>query len=131
MVNAINAALSGLSAASRRVQVSAANIANQQSTKTVVDGNVVNSPYVAQRVKQVSLAGGGVITQVRDVNPTSTPLFDPDDPDADANGFVAYPNVKLENEIVEQKIASYDYKANLKTIKVQQEMEQSLLDILS
>lgn len=131
MVNAINAALSGLSAASRRIQVSAANIANQHSTKTIVDGNVVNRPYVAQRVQQVSVAGGGVITQVRDVNPTSTPLFDPDDPDADANGFVAYPNVKLENEIVEQKIASYDYKANLKTIKVQQEMEQSLLDILS
>jgi flagellar basal-body rod protein FlgC len=131
MVNAINAALSGLSAASRRVQVSAANIANMHSTKTVVDGNVVNSPYVAQRVQQVSQAGGGVITQVRDVSPASTPLFDPEDPDADANGFVAYPNVKLENEIVEQKIASYDYKANLKTIKVQQEMEQSLLDILS
>ena len=131
MVNAINSALSGLAAASKRLQVSANNIANMHSTRTVVDGNEVVSPYIAQQVQQISQAGGGVTTRVQDVNPRSTPIFNPEDPDADANGFVAYPNVSLENEIVNQKIASYDYKANLKTIKVQQEMEQSLLDILS
>ncbi len=131
MVNAINSALSGLSAAARRLHVSANNIANIHSTKTVVDGNTVNAPYVPKRVDQVSQAGGGVTTVVKDINPASTKLFDPDDPDADTEGFVAYPNVNLETEIVNQKIASYDYKANLKTIKVQDELEQSLLDILS
>jgi flagellar basal-body rod protein FlgC len=131
MVNAINSALSGLNAASRRLQVSANNIANMQSTKTVVTGTEVNSPYVAQRVQQVSQAGGGVSVKVQDVSPASSQVFDPENPDADSNGFVAYPNVSLETEIINQKIATYDYKASLKTLKVQDELEQSLLDILS
>ncbi len=131
MINPINSALSGLSAATRRLQVSAANIANMQSTQRVENGNVVNSPYVPQRVQQISQAGGGVSTLVQDVNPAATRIFDPEDPQADAEGFVAYPNVNLENEIINQKIATYDYKANLKTLKIQDELEQSLLDILS
>jgi flagellar basal body rod protein FlgC len=34
-------------------------------------------------------------------------------------------------ELVDMKIASYDYKANLKAIRIQDEIQQSLLDILS
>ena len=37
----------------------------------------------------------------------------------------------LESAIIEQKLAAYDYKANLKTIKVANELTQNLLDILS
>lgn len=131
MVNAINSALSGLKAASKRIAVSAQNIANQHSTKTVVNGQVSNTPYIAQRVDQVSLSGGGVQVIARDVNPPSATVFDPDNPDADANGAVAVPNVSLEDEAINQKLASTAYKANLNVIKVQDTLDQSLLDILS
>lgn len=131
MVNAIGAALSGLRAASRRIEVSSANLANQFSTKTRVDGVLTNEPYRAQVVDQVSIKEGGVQTLVRDANPAVVPLFNPADPAADARGIVNMPNVDTANEAINIKIASNSYRANLSTLKVQDEMEQSLLDILS
>lgn len=131
MISPINSALSGLSAASKRLSVSANNIANINSTQTIKDGQVINKPYVAQKVEQISLSGGGVQVKIKDVDPASTQVYNPEDPAADENGFVAFPNVSLENEIINQKLATYDYKANLRTLKVQDELEQSLLDILS
>lgn len=131
MLNPVNIALSGLQAASKRVAVSASNIANQSSTTSLSGGQVVNQPYVAQRVDQVSLSGGGVQAITRDVNPSTVPFFDPSNPSADENGIVNLPNVDTATELVNQKIATYDYQANLSVLKTQDEIEQSLLDILS
>ena len=120
MVSPINTALSGLSAASRRIAVSADNIANQFSKN-----------YTPKQVDQVSLSGGAVQAIVKDVNPATIPVFNPLDPDADANGTVQLPNVDLANELVNQTIASYDFKANLQSIKAADNLQKSLLDILS
>lgn len=129
MVSSINTALSGLNAASKRLAVSSNNIANQNSTKSLENGQTVDKPYVPQRVEQISLENGGVKTVVKDVDPATVTQFDPDNPDADANGGIQVPNVSLESEIINQKIATYDYKANLKTLKVQDDLLKSLLDI--
>lgn len=131
MVSPINTAISGLFAASRRLSVSANNIVNQGSTRTQVDGVETNTPYTPKQVVQISQATGGVITRVIDKNPATVGVFIPDHPDADAEGVVQFPNVDIAEELVNQKIASYDYKANLKTIKVQDELQKSLLDIFS
>jgi flagellar basal-body rod protein FlgC len=130
MVSAIGSALSGLAAAGKRLSVGANNIANQFSTRSRIDGVTVNQPYTPQRVHQVSLENGGVQTVVTDVNPPTTRVFDPQHVDADADGTVAYPNVDIATELVNQKLASYDFKANLKTIKIEDDMQKSLLDIL-
>lgn len=131
MINAIGSALSGLRAASKRLEVSANNLANQQSTRSRIDGQDVIEPYHAQRVQQVSLQGGGVRAYSVEQNPATTLIYDPNNPDANEEGLVAVPNVDTATELVEQKLATYDYKANLNSIKVQDELEQSLLDILS
>lgn len=131
MVSAINSALSGLAAASKRIEVSANNIANQFSTQSIVDGQVTNNPYTPQRVDQISLSNGGIETKVKDVNPPTTPVYDPENPSADASGVVQLPNVDQAEQLIDQKIASYDYKANLKTIQVQDDLNKSLLDIIS
>lgn len=131
MVSAINSALSGLHAAGKRIQVSAENVANQHSTRTRVNGQVTSQPYAPKRVEQIAQPNGGVEARVQDINPATTAVYAPDHPDADANGNLSLPNVSLENEVVEQKLASYDYKANLRTLKVQDELEKSLLNILS
>ncbi len=131
MIPPFNAALSGLAVSSRRLQVSAENISNQFSTRTLVDGQSQNTPYVPKEVVQTSLPTGGVRAEVRDKNPATTTVFSPDSPDANADGTLTLPNVNLEDELVNQKIASYDYKANLKVIKVQDDLDKSLLDIFS
>lgn len=118
--SAINIALSGLNAAETRVAVSADNTANQSSTRQLVNGQTVDKPYVPQKVDQVSLQGGGTQARVSDVNPASVTV-----------AGQPLPNVDQANEIVQQSLAAYDFKANLKTIKVQDQMQKNLLDIIS
>lgn len=119
MVSPISASLSGLQAASKRLDVSSKNIANQQSLG-----------YEPQQVQQTS-NNGVVQTKVQTVSNPTQKLYQPDNPASDEAGFIDAPNVDLASELVNLKVASYDYKANLKAIAVQNNVEQSLLDILS
>lgn len=122
-------ALSGMNAASLRLANSANNIANVQSTSKNVGAESVREPYTPTDVIPSSLEPGGVRSNLQPRDPATTPVFAPDNPYADADGIVQYPNVSLEKELVETKIASYDYKANLKVIKAEGDMMQLLLDI--
>jgi len=129
MVLPINTALSGLNAAGTRLAVSANNIANQFSTTTSVNGQVQSNPFVPKEVQQTSLPGGGVHADVVDVKNPAVLRFDPNSAQADENGLVNSPNVNLEQEIANTIIAGYDYRANLKAFKVNDNLQKSLLDI--
>ena len=121
MSSAIDNALSGLAAASTRVAVASNNIANQNSTKAISAGTSVDKPYVPQQVDQVSLSGGGVQASVRDQAQQST-----DAASANANN-----TNDQASQLAQLNIASYDFKANAKVIKIQQNLDQALLDIKS
>lgn len=125
MVSAMNVSLSGLTAASKRIEVAANNIANQNSTKKLKDGQVADEPYTPQRVDLVSLSNAGVQAQVKDVQPATT-----QQPDSDGK-LQEVPNVDQAQQLVDMNVASYDYKANIKALKVQDKVQQSLLNILS
>lgn len=127
----INTAVTGLHAASQRVGVAANNIVNSQSTVAEQNGRLANQPYVPQQVVQQSQTGGGTGTSLRDVSPPSVPVFSPDSPVADENGFVQAPNVDLTAEVANTLLASNAYKASASVIRRADEMYQSLLDIQS
>ena len=127
--SAMNIAVSGLQASGKRMAVSANNVANMNSTLTSKNGQTVKEPFIAQQVNQTSLASGGVKATTRPVDPPYVEVYDADDAAAGENGVTKYPNVNLEEEVVNQITASYDYKANLKVIKRADEMMKSLLDI--
>jgi len=130
MVGVTNIALSGLNAAERRIGVSANNIANSSSTvRTNADGSLVNDPFRPSRVVQSSVATGGVSTDIVEASNPTVRVADPSSPVADQNGTVEIPNVSLEEEVLNVNQATYDFKANLKVLKVQKELEESLLDI--
>jgi len=131
MVSAINSAISGLNAASKRLENSANNLANQFSTTTILNGQTSDTPYVPTDVQQVSLQTGGVATVTTPRSDATTPAYDPNNPQADANGIVNYPNVDTAQELVATQIASYDYKANLKSIKAADDLQKKLLDIIT
>lgn len=131
MSSIIDTALSGIAAASRRLEVSSANIANQSSTATIVNGVTTNKSYIPQDVVQISLGAGGVRAEVRDAPNPTTKSYDPESTQADESGFVSTPNVDVAKELVNQQVAAYDYKANLKSIKIAASLEQNLLDIMS
>jgi flagellar basal-body rod protein FlgC len=129
-MNVFGIGLSGMNAAQVRLGNSANNVANLQSTSSLVNGERVERAYQPTDVSQRSIEPtGGVETSIRTRNPAIIPVYQPENSAADENGIVEFPNVNLEEEAVQQKIASYDFKANAKVIKTQDEMMKSLLDI--
>lgn len=127
-------ALSGLTAASRRLDVSASNVANVMSTGALPgpDGTVPDGApkaYAPLEVVQTATAGGGTETRVKTVKPPSVASADPQAPFANADGLVAAPRVDLADQMIGQLIAKYSFTANLRVIKADDRMTKALLDI--
>jgi flagellar basal-body rod protein FlgC len=125
-------AISGLNAASLRLQVVANNIANSRSDGPLPDAaNVGNFPaaYTALRVNQTDVAGGGTSATVTTISSATVPTFDPTAPYADNRGMVASPNVDLANEFVQLLAARLSYAANVAVIRADAQMSASLLNI--
>jgi flagellar basal-body rod protein FlgC len=131
MSSTLSIAASGLRASMIRVAGSAANVANARSTGTPEpDPAPPRSPaYRPVDAVQQETAGGGTVAGYRPRMPAFRPEYDPDSPNADANGMVAAPNVEYDSEIVSQIEASLSFKANLAVFRAAARMEESLLDI--
>lgn len=56
-------------------------------------------------------------------------VYDPNHPDADADGNVAYPNVNLVTEMTDMLSASRAYEANITVINVSKNMAQRAIDL--
>jgi flagellar basal-body rod protein FlgC len=137
MIAAFSASLSGLFAQSKRLAVSADNVANWRSrglrpeSGAQASGAEQAGAYLPKRVQDVTTAGGGVRGEVRPVSPPSVMVYAPGRPDADAEGMAAVANVDLAEELVTQKLAQRAYEANAAALRTQDELTDSLLDIKS
>jgi len=56
-------------------------------------------------------------------------VYEPDHPDADENGFVAYPNINMITEMVNMMVATRAYEANVTAIGAAKSMMQQALEI--
>ena len=132
MSSILSIAASGLAAASRRLEVSASNVANALDSGPLPGApNPTGAPpaYVPQRLDQTAVAGGGTATTVANISPSYVPSYDPTAPYADKNGQVAAPNVDLANEAIQQITARYAFAANAKVLQVGSDLMKTLLDI--
>ena len=141
MFTANSSALSGLHAASRRVQASASNIANVRTTVATEDARVEPASrarearrddeavvYEPVRVHQESVEGGGVRTEFVPYEPPHVEIYRPDDRLADEDGMVARANVDYATELINLKRAEQSYRANTETIRTENEMIGALLN---
>jgi len=134
-MNAIlSIASSGMTAAMRRLEVSASNVANALSDGPLPSADAASrarypAAYTPQHVEQLETAGDGTAAVVSDVSPGYVSTFDPSAPFADANGMVASPNVNLANEAVQQLISRYTFVMNAVVARTYEQMMKSLLDI--
>lgn len=130
---------SGLSAERLRMEVIANNIANAHTTRSAEGG-----PYRRREVVFASAleneigadpATGGKLAGVRVLgiqqDQSELPrVYQPGNPDADADGYVQMPNVSLSNEMVDLITASRSYEANLRVLRSFGEMVQQALSLL-
>ncbi len=132
MSSVFDIAASGLRAQSRRLAVSADNVANVSSLGVHPDPELAKPEgFAPQRTVFSSQAGGGVAASSAPITPAAFLSYQPDHPDADPDGMVPLPNVSLEQETVEQILALRLFQANVKTIQTQDHMLGALLDIVS
>ena len=134
MNSILSIAISGMQAATRRLEISASNVANARSDGALPDAQENYAPdapraYTPRRVDQVDISGGGTRAVVSDVSPNYVPTYDPGTPYANAEGMVAYPNVDLTEEAIQQLIAQYAFAANARVVTAYDQMAKSLFDI--
>ena len=131
-MNILGAALSGLAAAEARLNVSASNVVNAQSTGALPQPAGASSaprPYRPIALIQFGLADGSVVTETRASPDGVTTIYDPEAPFADANGLVAAPDVDLAAEAVNQIQALQQFTANLRIIETEDQMLKASLSL--
>ncbi|MBB1089899.1 flagellar biosynthesis protein FlgC [Rhodopseudomonas palustris] len=133
MTSIASIVVSGMNAATRRLEVSASNVANQQSTGALPAANgavPAGAPqaYRPLQVNQTAVAGGGTQTTVSATSQGPVAISDPQAPFANQDGQVAAPNVDLAQEFIGQLVARYSYTANLASLKADRDMSKALLD---
>jgi flagellar basal-body rod protein FlgC len=131
MLDGISSALSGLSAAVHRLEISASNVANASSDGSIPASDAAErrDAYQPRRVEQSSTADGGTATSDRLVRPSYIPVFDTGSPFADSSGQVAAPNVDIAEEFTEEIGARQSIEANLKSIKSMSDLVKKLYDL--
>ena len=117
---------SGMSAERTRMNVASSNLANAQTTETPGGGPFKRLDVVLQS----SPKDGGVKVQgvVQDQSPPRME-YDPGHPDADADGYVAYPNVNVVEEMVDMITASRAYEAGVTSLNTAVSMAERALGI--
>ena len=132
MFDALNVSATGLTAERLRMDVTAANLANANSTRSANGG-----PYVRQEVVlqakgssfQNVLDGVEVAGIVNDPSPGKR-VYDPSHPDADAQGFVTMPNVNSVTEMTDLITETRSYEANAQALQTAKALYSKTLDVL-
>lgn len=132
---------SALKAERQRAEVVAANLANAETTRTPEGGPYQRKHVVfgsaAQRFGNLLQAGMGRQSAqgvaVRDVVADGAPplkRYEPGHPDADADGYVAYPAINPVEEMVDLMGATRAYGLNASAVTATKQMIQQSLEIL-
>ena len=136
LLSAINASASALDAQRARMEVAVSNLANAESTRGP-DGQPYRRREVvlethtfegAMQAGNVKAAGVRVAEVVEDTSAFRR-RYEPSNPDADADGFVAMPNVDVPEEMVDMLGAARAYQANLTAIGIIRDTVQKALDL--
>jgi flagellar basal-body rod protein FlgC len=128
---------SALQAQRLRMDVIAANLANAQSTRTPEGGPYKRRDVVLEATPGGSFddllgaGGSGAVRVARVVEDEKPPrvVFDPGHPDADPQGYVAYPNVNPITEMVDLMAATRAYEANVAAVNATKRVLEAALSI--
>ncbi|MBF0565392.1 MAG: flagellar basal body rod protein FlgC [Nitrospirae bacterium] len=133
MFGVFSISASALEAQRTRMNVIASNMANVHTTKTQEGG-----PYKRQNVvfrtlpmeKDPATPFQGVMASeiVKDQGQPML-VYEPGNPDANANGYVEMPNINVVEEMVDMMTASRAYEANVSVFNASKGMFTRTLDI--
>jgi flagellar basal-body rod protein FlgC len=133
---------SGMAAQRARAELLVENLANAETTRTPEGGpyrrkdavfasEPATSPFSSVFANQIGAEGMGVTVAevVRDPSPPEMRYL-PGHPDANAQGYVAFPHINPAEDMVDLMSASRSYEANVAAIAAVKDMIQHSIDLL-
>ena len=136
---------SGLTAERLRMDVTAENLANAQTTrgadgqpyrrKEVVLQEISQGGFGAQLTAAMgtgakSRPGGVEVAEIASDQTAGKMVYDPSHPDANAQGYVQMPNVDTVTEMVDLIDSSRAYEANVTAMQASKQMFTKTLELL-
>jgi flagellar basal-body rod protein FlgC len=127
-----------LTAERLRMDIISNNIANANTSRTKEGGPYQRrTPVFAQALETVTGADGVPETKVAGVKVVGIEsdkrpprmVYDPSHPDADARGYVAYPDINVVMEMVDLISASRSYEANVTAFNAAKDMFRAALEM--
>ncbi|HEX5145390.1 MAG TPA: flagellar basal body rod protein FlgC [Conexibacter sp.] len=146
--DAIDVAGSGLAAERLRMDVTAGNLANAQTTRGADGQPFRRQEVVLEEAQPAGGSFGSMLTDAVGGTSVSSPVsgvqvagivqdpspprrvYDPSNPDADGQGYVSMPNVNPVTEMVDLISASRSYEANVTSMQAAKTSFSKTLELL-
>jgi flagellar basal-body rod protein FlgC len=123
-----------------RAETLVENLANAETTRTpeggpykrkdvVFESAAISSPFSSVFADQLNASGGVAVSDI--ITDTRDPerRYMPGHPDADVDGYVAFPRVNPAEDMVDLMGASRSYQANVAAIGAVKDMIQRSIDL--
>jgi flagellar basal-body rod protein FlgC len=141
ILSGMRVSASGMAAQRMRMNTINSNIANVHTTRTPEGGPYRRKDVVFESMPDAKSFGEILTTQpqkdvarvqVTDVTvDRKAPLmkYEPDHPDANADGYVAYPNINLMEEMANMIMTTRAYEANVSAMNATKDMAMTSLEL--
>jgi flagellar basal-body rod protein FlgC len=141
LLSSMKISASGLSANRKRMAAISSNIANAQTTRTPEGGPYRRKEvvYGAEPARESfsTILEGELAEQTQKVHPTEVistnrpPIlkYEPGHPDANQQGYVAYPNINVMEEMANMISTTRSYEANISALNTAKSMALKALEI--
>ncbi|MGD0579607.1 MAG: flagellar basal body rod protein FlgC [Bryobacteraceae bacterium] len=143
LLDLMSVSASGMQAQRLRAQTIVENLANAETTRTpdggpykrkdvvLASSDQLDAPFSA--IFQSALSGGASGVSVSEIVEDTRPpelRYQPGHPDANAQGYVAYPHISPPEEMVDLMDASRNFEANTAAIAAVKDMISKSIDLL-
>ena len=131
---------SGMAAQRTRAEMLVQNLANAETTRTpeggpyrrqdvVFESAAVGSPFSSVLDRELNSAQGVTVSEVVTDGRDPERRYMPGHPDADRDGYVAFPRINPAEDMVDLMGATRSYEANVAAIGAVKDMIQRSLDL--
>ena len=140
LFSALSVGASGMAAQRARAELLVENLANAETTRTpeggpyrrkdaVFESSAVESPFASIFSTELQGTGGVAVAGVVTDNSEPERRYLPGHPDADRDGYVAFPKINAAEDMVDLMGASRSYGANISAIAAIKDMIQRSIDL--
>jgi flagellar basal-body rod protein FlgC len=141
LFSALSVGASGMAAQRARAELLVENMANAETTRTpeggpyrrkdaVFESTSVESPFSSVFSTQLNAPTGVTVSDIVTDNSEPERRYLPGHPDADKDGYVAFPKMNPAEDMVDLMDSARTYEANVAAIGAVKDMIQRSIDLL-